>query len=62
MRDKGNYFDLEITYQYYDGVLKEDINIITGDDNNSPPEDPWAEQEIPPYMSMIINTGCGRYV
>jgi hypothetical protein len=62
MRDKGNYFDLEITYQYYDGVLKEDINKTTGGDYNTPPADPWTEQEIPPYISMIINTGCGRYV
>ena len=62
MRDKGNNFELEITYQYYDAVLKEDINKNTGNDNNTPPEDPWAEQEIPPYISMIINTGCGRYV
>jgi len=62
IREKGNDFELKITYQYYDGVLKEDINKNTGDDNNIPPEDPWAKQEIPPYISMIINTGCGRYI
>lgn len=62
IRDKGNSFDLAITYEYYDGVLNENININTGDDDNVPPEDPWAEQEIPPYISMIINTGCGRYI
>jgi hypothetical protein len=62
MRDKGNDFELKITYQYYDGVLKEDINKNTGGDNNLSPEDPWAQQVIPPYISMIVNTGCGRYV
>jgi hypothetical protein len=62
MRDKGNDFELKITYQYYDGVLKEDLNKNTGGDSNTPSGDPWAEQEIPPYISMIINTGCGRYV
>jgi hypothetical protein len=62
IRDKGNDFELKITYQYYDGVLKENTNINTGENNDMPPEDPWAEQTIPPYMSMIINTGCGRYV
>jgi len=62
MRDKGNNFDLEITYQFYDGVLDEDVNINIGGNNNTPPDDPWAEQVIPPYISMIMNTGCGRYV
>jgi hypothetical protein len=62
MRDKGNDFELKITYQYYDGALKEDTTKNTGGDSNTPPEDPWAEQETPPYISMIINTGCGRYV
>jgi hypothetical protein len=62
MRDKGNNFELEITYEYYDGSLEEDINKDTGGDNDTPPDDPWNEQVIPPYISMIINTGCGRYV
>ncbi len=62
LRDQGNDFELKITYEYYNGVLKEDTNKNTGEDFGMPPEDPWAEQEIPPYISMIINTGCGRYV
>jgi len=62
MRDKGNDFKLEITYQYYDGSLKEDMNISTGGNQDTSPDDPWAEQVIPPYISMIVNTGCGRYV
>jgi hypothetical protein len=62
MRDKGNDFELKITYQYYDGALKEDTTKNTGGDSNLPPDDPWVEQEKPPYISMIINTGCGRYV
>jgi hypothetical protein len=63
MKDKGNSFDLSVTYQYYEGILKEDKTITTGLDNsNDIPQDPWVNQEIPPYMSMIINTGCGRFV
>jgi hypothetical protein len=62
LRDKGNDFELKITYQYYEYVLKEDTTKNTGGDSNTPPDDPWAEQEKPPYISMIINTGCGRYV
>ena len=62
MRDKGNDFELKITYQYSDGALKEDTTKNTGGDSNLPPDDPWVEQEKPPYISMIINTGCGRYV
>lgn len=63
IRDKGNDFELHITYQYYQGVLKEDTTKNTGEDTNSPPDgDPWVDEEIPPYMSMIISTGCGRYV
>jgi hypothetical protein len=62
LRDKGNDFELKITYQYYDGALKEDTTKNTGGDSNTPPDDPWVEQGKPPYISMIINTGCGRYV
>jgi len=46
LRDQGNDFELKITYQFYEGVLKEDTNINTGDDFGMSPEDPWAEQEV----------------
>jgi hypothetical protein len=64
MRDKGNDFELKITYQYFDGALGLDSTKNTGSDSNMPPEDYWANEEIvqPPYISMIINTGCGRFV
>jgi hypothetical protein len=62
--DKGNDFELKITYQYYEGTLSMDTMNNTGSNPNFPPEDYWADEEItqPPYISMIINTGCGRYV
>ena len=61
MRDKGNNFDLEVTYQYFEGVLKEDKTVNTGlDDGSTVPEDPWAYQTAPPYTSMILSTGYGR--
>jgi hypothetical protein len=62
MRDKGNDFDLKVTYQYSEGVLKDDTTKNTGLDENTAPSDPWVDQAVPPYMSMIINTGCGRFV
>ena len=64
MRDKGNDFELKISYQYYDGILKEDTTKNTGGESNLPPDEFWVDEEIttPPYISMIINTGCGRYV
>ncbi|DAC72008.1 MAG TPA: hypothetical protein DSN98_07390 [Thermoplasmata archaeon] len=62
MRDKGNSFELKISYQYYDGILNEDTTKNTGGDPNTtpPPDDPWVQE--PPYISMIINTGSGRYI
>jgi hypothetical protein len=62
LRDKGNDFELSITYQYYNGVLKEDTTKNTGTDSGAPPDDLWDDEQTPPYISMIINTGCGRYV
>jgi hypothetical protein len=65
--DKGNDFDLKISYQYYEGTISKytpiiiDTNKFTSLDDN-PPKAPQDDQEIPPYMSMIINTGCGRFV
>jgi len=62
IRDKGNDFELKITYQYYDGALKEDTTKNTGGDSDMPPDDIWSDEETPPYISMIISTGCGRYI
>jgi hypothetical protein len=64
MRDKGNDFELKITYQYYDGTISMDTMNNTGSNSDFPPEDYWGDEEItqPPYISMIINTGCGRYI
>jgi hypothetical protein len=62
LRDKGNDFQLEITYQYYEGSLIKDTMKNTGGDSEMPPDELWQDEVIPPYLSMIINTGCGRYV
>jgi len=58
--DKGNSFELEITYKYLDASLGAEITKPTGEDPFSPP--PEDDSENPPYISMIINTGCGRYI
>jgi hypothetical protein len=57
--DQGNNFDLKITYTYLDGSLGEEITKSTGEDLTPPPDD---FEETPPYISMIIGTGCGRYI
>jgi hypothetical protein len=62
MRDKGNDFELKISYQYFNGVLKEDTTKNTGENPDMPPDDVWSKEAKPPYISMIISTGCGRYV
>lgn len=65
IRDKGNGFDLEITYQYYEGMINLDTTKNTGGET-TPPDDYWADEETeitePPFISMIISTGCGRFV
>lgn len=65
IRDKGNGFDLKITYQYYEGMINLDTTKDTGGET-PPPDDYWPEEEIeiiePPFISMIISTGCGRFV
>ena len=55
--DNGNDFEIEITYDYYiASLIEEDTN----EDDNS---DEFMEEEYtPPYLSMIIGTGCGRYI
>ena len=64
LRDKGNDFELKVTYQYYRGMLSMDSTKNTGSNSDLPPDDQWTNEEItqPPYISMIISTGCGRFV
>ncbi|HVQ00660.1 MAG TPA: hypothetical protein VMT57_04015 [Candidatus Thermoplasmatota archaeon] len=57
--DKGNSFTLVITYQYYQGIIQQGQVKSTGNDNDNAFTQSSYE---PPYMSMIINTGCGRFV
>jgi hypothetical protein len=59
-RDKGNAFDLMVTYEYYEASLEEDIK-NTGENNDN--SDDFDEAGyIPPFMYTLINTGCGRFV
>lgn len=63
LADKGNNFDLEITYEYYYGSLMEEETEGTGSDGGNGSFDDLKEEEyIPPFLSMIIGTGCGRYI
>ncbi len=62
LKDKGNDFELKISYQYYEGMIAYDSTKNTGGNSDMPPDDAWTEEVTPPYISMIISTGCGRYV
>ncbi len=61
-RDKGNSFTLDVDYTYYAFTLGNTTSTsdddIPGDFPPTDSNDSWT----PPYMSMIIGTGCGRYV
>jgi hypothetical protein len=60
-RDKGNTFDLTVSYQYLEGTLQYNMTKNTGLDNtDTVPEDPWVHQTPPPYTSMILRSGYGR--
>lgn len=58
LRDKGNTFDLTITYEYYDASLTEgDIKDTAGQDNN----DSYDSEDIPAYLGMMIQSGLTRW-
>ena len=56
LRDKGNDFEISISYEYYDATLTEGDMQPTGngDDSNEP--------DYPPaYLGMIVNAGYTRW-
>jgi len=55
LKDKGNDFELTITYEYYDASLTEGGIKDTGQDNNDDPED------VPAYLGMMIQAGLTRW-
>jgi len=61
LKDSGNDFELEVSYDYYSATLTEEETKETGSGNDSI-DDLNEEEYIPPYLSMIIGTGCGRYI
>jgi hypothetical protein len=62
-RDKGNSFDLEIMYKYYDGSLtQEEIKETGSDGGNNSVDNSENEEYTPPYLSMILRTGSGRSI
>jgi len=57
LRDKGNDFELTITYEYYDASVTEGDIKDTGQDNNDS-DDP---EDIPAYLGMMIQAGLTRW-
>jgi len=60
-RDKGNDFELTITYEYYDAYLTEGDYKGTGQSDNNDPEDPDEPPASPAYLGMIVNAGYTRW-
>ncbi len=58
LREKGNDFELTITYEYYDASLAEGDTKPTGQDNEDP-DDP--EEEQPAYLAMLVQAGLNRW-
>ena len=56
-KDKGNDFDLTITYEYYDASLTEGSMSNTGQDNN----DSYTSEDLPAYLGMMIQSGLTRW-
>ena len=64
LSDKGNDFEIEVTYEYYYATLTEEETEGTGSDGGD--DDSFDnlkdEEYVPPFLSMIIGTGCGKYI
>lgn len=60
--DKGNAFTLDVNYTYYAPNFGSNMSQTGSDDIPSDLPADNTEPWTPPYMSMIIQTGCGRYV
>jgi hypothetical protein len=58
--DKGNNFELKIKYEYYVASIEPEETRETG--SNDPFGELRGEEDKPPFLSMIIGTGCGRYI
>ncbi|UCD14165.1 MAG: hypothetical protein JSW60_01750 [Thermoplasmatales archaeon] len=59
LRDNGNDFEIKVTYDYYHVSLIEEETKETGSEAS---DETKEEEYTPPYLSMIIGTGCGRYI
>ena len=59
---KGNSFKLDVSYEYYYPTpIEEEGENKTMDESENPFED-LEEEYMPPYVSMILSTGCGRFI
>lgn len=59
-RDKGNSFDLEVSYEYYDASLMEEETKETGSDGDSF-GDYEDEGYTSAFMSMLYYAGWGKF-
>ena len=60
--EKGNNFKLDVSYEYYYPTpIEEESENKTMNESENPFED-LEEEYMPPYVSMILSTGCGRFI
>jgi hypothetical protein len=59
-RDKGNGFDLEITYNYYEPIVLEEEEIIETGSNDNFDDELTEEDYTAQYLSMVLG-GWHRY-
>ena len=59
-RDKGNDFELTITYEYYDATVTEGNIRETGNGSDHPTEES-KPNDPPAYLGMIVNAGLTRW-
>ena len=57
--EKGNNYNIEISYEYFYPTATEEMMT---DDNGDMFNNMQEENYKPPFLSMIIGTGCGRYI
>lgn len=63
LSDKGNDFEIKVTYEYYYASLTEEETEGTGSGGDDDSFDNLKDEEyVPPFLSMIIGTGCGKYI
>ena len=61
LKDKGNDFMLDITYEYYYPTLSEDYMMESGEENDNGFDFNETGDYNPAYLGMLVNAGLTRW-